>query len=250
ALLAVTTFVQCGGWINPARVDPAYVRTVCNDRGVSSISPTSRTSVPAICLSVGVVQQCSIVCPAVTNLNNGQERTTREVLVKGFSQEEQRKLAFFASVFGFNCATIAASAGVITYSSMQCFDKVPIKEFKRLHRRDRPARYAPGSRRLQIYPQFRLPSMFNLQIPIYDGRRSSDTAFECDPNQLHEIAINSYPLYNNGDVDLPPGSLVTVAVSRCSQVLRFQFHSFFIAGNVGTFSYAYFYFTLSFQTQH
>lgn len=48
-------------------------------------------------------------------------------------------------------------------------------------------------------------------VPVYDGRcAGTDTAFECDPNQLHELAIASYPLYQTGVVDLPPGSAVTV----------------------------------------
>lgn len=49
-------------------------------------------------------------------------------------------------------------------------------------------------------------------VPIYDGRTlGNDLAFECDPSQLHELAVGSYPLYDSGVKDLPPGSVVAVA---------------------------------------
>ncbi|KAJ3963993.1 hypothetical protein EV361DRAFT_874366, partial [Lentinula raphanica] len=213
ALLASALFVHSGGWFNPARADPSYIKSVSNEKGVTTIVPVLKPYSPAICLSVGVVQHCSIVNPITTNLNNGSERMTREVHVKGFSQDEQRKLAFLADVLHFSNAAIPASAGVMVYSSMQRFDSEPQDRFKRLLRRSRPDRYASDDHRLKLYPQFRVPTQFSSQIPIFDGRRSSDTAFECEPNQLHEISLNSYPLYQNGDTDLPPGSLVTVGYS-------------------------------------
>ncbi|KAJ3967448.1 hypothetical protein EV361DRAFT_871627 [Lentinula raphanica] len=219
ALLSSALFVHVGGWFNPARADPSYIKTVSNDKGVTTMSPVLNSWSPAMCLSVGIVQQCSIVQPVTTTLNNGSERTTREAHIIGFSQEEQRKFAFLANVLNFKTASIPASAGVVVYSSMpQRFDSGAHRssqsstQFNRLPRRQRPARFASDDPRLgpKLYPQFRLPSPFNTQIPIFDGRRSSDTAFECEANDLHEMAINSYPLYQNGDVDLPPGSLVTV----------------------------------------
>ncbi|KAJ3965605.1 hypothetical protein EV361DRAFT_954854 [Lentinula raphanica] len=209
SLMASTTFVQSGGWFNPARADPSSIKTVTNDKRATFMSPVLRPHLPAMCLSVGVVERCSIVNPSKVNLNNGNVRTTHEALIKGFSQEEQRKLAFLATVLGFSIASIPASAGVIVYSSMQRFDGES-ENYKRLLVRNRPPRYVPGDSRLKIYPQFRVPTPFTSQIPIFDGRRGSDTAFECDANQLHEISINSYPLYQNGDTDLPPGSLVAV----------------------------------------
>ncbi|KAJ3771973.1 hypothetical protein FB446DRAFT_738399 [Lentinula raphanica] len=212
ALMAVATFERSGGWFNPARADPSYIRTVSNGKGNMSMFPILKHHVPAMCLSVGIVEQCSIVQPATINLNNGNVRTTRDVLVKGFSQDEQRKLAFLADVFHLDSAAIPASAGVMVYSSIQRFENEPI-DFKPLMRRTRPPRYTSGDPRLKLYPQIRVPVPFSSQIPIYDGRRSSDTAFECEENQLHEISLNSYPLYQNGNTDLPPGSLVTVGYS-------------------------------------
>ncbi|KAF9061248.1 hypothetical protein BDP27DRAFT_1369850 [Rhodocollybia butyracea] len=58
--------------------------------------------------------------------------------------------------------------------------------------------------------QFRPNTSFADPVPIYDSRcLGTDLAFECEANQLHELAISSYPLYGTGMVDLPPGSVVT-----------------------------------------
>lgn len=53
--------------------------------------------------------------------------------------------------------------------------------------------------------------LYPISVPIYDGRASNiDAPFQCTPRQLYEVGIGSYPLYQGGNVDLPPGSTVAV----------------------------------------
>ncbi|KAH7877448.1 uncharacterized protein C8R40DRAFT_1263838, partial [Lentinula edodes] len=215
SLMNSVLFESRGGWFNPARADPSLLKL--NSKNLpATISPILKPQFPALCLTTGIVQKCSIIQPSILHLGNGQTRTVREVLVKGFAQESQRAFAFFGKIFGFDSVSVAASAGVVSYSSMQLFQnqkKDNPNDFSptKLARSYCPERYAESDPRLKLYGHFRLPVPFPSQILIFDGRRAAtDLAFECEANQLHEIAINSYPLYQNGDVDLPDGAIVTV----------------------------------------
>ncbi|KAH7867647.1 uncharacterized protein C8R40DRAFT_1182474 [Lentinula edodes] len=182
ALLNSILFKSRGGWFNPARAGPSLIKA--NSAYIpSTISPVQNTAFPALCLTVGILHRCSIVQPSVIQLGNGQTRIVRDIHVESFQQEAQRTFAFFAHVFNFNTVSVTAAAGVVTYSSMQLF------------KNQRKAN----------------PDDFSFKpVLIFNGRRSSQLAFESNISQLHEIGINSYPLYENGDVDLPEGSLVTV----------------------------------------
>ncbi|KAJ3911529.1 hypothetical protein F5877DRAFT_85839 [Lentinula edodes] len=54
---------------------------------------------------------------------------------------------------------------------------------------------------------FKDPLPFSNAVPIFDGR---NPAFSASPAELNQIGTRSYPLYMDGQSDLPDGSVVCI----------------------------------------
>ncbi|KIK62223.1 hypothetical protein GYMLUDRAFT_242906 [Collybiopsis luxurians FD-317 M1] len=223
SILTTLLFTNHGVFINPSRADPStvvHVSTGKNSIRMSPSGPWSAQRYPAIYLTTGVVDFCHLynVEPAI--FSTGQRRITREIGLRGFQQEAQRQLAFHAISLGFSTAALSASEGVITYSSMVQFEnqvKDNPNDFAptdKLKRNPPPPSYCEDSKQLDSFTFVRVPLPFTSPVPIYDGRSmTGTTAFECTKNQLLKLGSYSYPLYMNGQVDLPADSIITVGYS-------------------------------------
>ncbi|KAF9071399.1 hypothetical protein BDP27DRAFT_1361947 [Rhodocollybia butyracea] len=89
-------------FVNPLRANPTVVQTV----------PSAK----------GTVDHSSLYSVVPIPLANNNFRIVREILVRPCQQEVQRVAAFFASTFGFDTAAFPASAGCISFTSMQFFE--------------------------------------------------------------------------------------------------------------------------------
>ncbi|KAF9026365.1 hypothetical protein BDP27DRAFT_1541389 [Rhodocollybia butyracea] len=165
-----TIFTNLGCFVNPSRANPAVVQRVSSAKGTTSLCPS------------GVVKPSSLYSVIPVPLANSNIRIIREILLRPFQQEFQCLAGFFASAFSFDSVAFPASAG--------------------FQQPNRPPRYVETDHRLTVMGQFKANTSFT--------DPSTNTAFECEHNQLHELAIASYPLYGTGMVNLPPGSTVTV----------------------------------------
>ncbi|KAF9028520.1 hypothetical protein BDP27DRAFT_1436863 [Rhodocollybia butyracea] len=220
SLFRCTVFTNLGCFVNPSRANPEVVKGVPSAKGTIGLCPAGNARLArhtSLFLTTGVVHRSSLYSVVPVTLANNNVRVVWEVLLKPFQQEFQRLAGFFASAFSFDDVAFPASGGCISFTSTQFFadqrskvndDYSPLAT---IQQPNRPPRYTESDHRLTVNGQFKSNTAFTDPIPVYDGRcAGTDSAFECEPNQLHELAIGSYPLLENGMVDLPPGSTVTV----------------------------------------
>ncbi|KAF9062028.1 hypothetical protein BDP27DRAFT_1451916 [Rhodocollybia butyracea] len=203
-----TIFTNLGCFVNPSRANPAVVQRMSSAKGTTSLCPSGNGRLArhtSLFLTTGVVKRSSLYSVIPVPQANSNIRVVREILLRPFQQEFQCLAGFFASAFSFDSVAFPASAGCMSLTSTQYFEDQRSKvnddysPIGTIQQPNRPPRYVETDHRLTV------------MVPVYDGRcTGTNTAFECEHNQLHELAIASYPLYGTGMVNLPPGSTVTV----------------------------------------
>ncbi|KAJ3968623.1 hypothetical protein EV361DRAFT_925059 [Lentinula raphanica] len=217
-VLACLNFTHWGAFVNPSRVAPIpLLHPLLTDDGKIRSVPaqTSRNiSVKTVYNMVGKIDTCALFSPRLLSFRDNRPRYIREVKVVGVQQEAQSLAAHMGALFDSSIFACNCSNGVFAFRTFPQLPTDPPNVSPTV-----PLSFSNGdpsdpytaSNELKRFPHFKDPMPFPHTVPIFDGRPSNNfPAFTAQPWQLSRIGQRLYPLYNNGNTDLPRNSIVSV----------------------------------------
>ncbi|KAJ3751633.1 hypothetical protein EV360DRAFT_89532, partial [Lentinula raphanica] len=220
SVLACLNFTFWGVFFNSSRVAPhPWLTALHTGNGKRRSVLQSSTSHKTVYIMVGKVDSCDIYTPIIVHLQDGTRRVQRELSLHAMIQEFETSSAHIALLFGVTDLVGFCSKGIVKFRTYIQFpgevSRSDPDDFRFKHplsaSRATTTPITDNESLMKKYPHFKDPHPFSHTLPIFDGRGVDGLPrFSAQRWELSRIGQRSYPIYNSGNNDLPPGAVVSV----------------------------------------